>query len=45
MKFSLSKIRAIVTAPILALSACTFTKLMTTPLEKPTFTYTGSELV
>ena len=30
---------------ILALPGCLYTKLMTTPPEKPTFTYTGSELV
>jgi hypothetical protein len=32
-------------ALILALPGCTLTKLMTTGFEKPTFTYTGSELV
>ena len=45
MKFSYSIIRVVVAALILALPGCTFTKLMTTRFEKPTFTYTGSELV
>ena len=45
MKFSYNIIRLIILALILALSGCTFIKLMTTPLEKPTFTYTGFELV
>ncbi len=38
-------IRVVLFSLVLALPGCTFTKLMTTPLEKPTFTYTGSELV
>ena len=37
--------RVVVAALILALPGCTFTKLMTSRLEKPTFTYAGSELV
>ena len=37
--------RAVIAALVLALSGCTFTRLMTTQSEKPTFTYTGSELV
>ena len=37
--------RVVVAALILALSGCTYTKLMTTRFEKPTFTYAGSELV
>ncbi len=45
MKFSYSIIRVVILALILALSGCTFIKLMTTRLEKPTFTYTGFELV
>ncbi len=45
MKFSYSIIRVAVLALTLALSGCTFTKLMTTRLEKPTFTYTGTALV
>jgi len=45
MKFSYNIIRLIILALILALSGCTFIKLMTTRLEKPTFTYTGFELV
>jgi Late embryogenesis abundant protein len=35
----------VILALVIALPGCTFTRLMTTPLEKPTFTYTGSELV
>ena len=38
-------IRLVILAIILALSGCTYTKLLTTRLEKPTFTYTGFELV
>jgi len=38
-------IRAIILVLILALPGCTFTKLMTTRFEKPTFTYKGAELV
>jgi hypothetical protein len=38
-------IRVIILALLLALPGCTFAKLMTTRLEKPTFTYTGLELV
>ena len=35
----------VILALILALPGCTFTKLMTTRFEKPTFTYKGAELV
>jgi hypothetical protein len=35
----------VIVALILALPGCTFTKLMTTRFEKPTFTFAGSELV
>lgn len=45
MKFSYSIIRMVILALILALPGCTYTKLMTTRFEQPTFTYTGSELV
>jgi len=45
MIFSYNIIRVIIVGLILALPGCTFTKLMTTRFEKPTFTYTGSELV
>jgi hypothetical protein len=45
MKFLYSIIRLLILALILALSGCTFTKLLTTRLEKPTFTYKGFELV
>lgn len=45
MKFSFSMIRVFILALILALPGCTFTELLTTRFEKPTFTYTGSELV
>jgi len=49
MKYSYSLIHAVILAVILALilalPGCTYTKLMTTRFEKPTFTYTGSELV
>ncbi len=38
-------IRVVIVALILALPGCVYTKLMTTQLEKPTFTYTGAELV
>jgi hypothetical protein len=38
-------IRLVIAAIIIALPGCTFTKLMTTRFENPTFTYTGSELV
>ena len=37
--------RVVILALILALPGCTFTKLMTTRFEKPTFTFAGSELV
>jgi len=43
--FSYSIIHVVILALILALPGCTFTKLMTSRLEKPTFTYAGSELV
>jgi hypothetical protein len=45
IKFSYSIIRVAIFALILALPGCTFTELLTTRFEKPTFTYTGSELV
>jgi hypothetical protein len=45
MNFSYSTIRVVIAALILALPGCTYTRLMTTGFEKPTFTYTGSELV
>ncbi len=45
MKFSFSIIRVVLLALVLALPGCTYVKLMTTRFEKPTFTYTGSELV
>lgn len=45
MKFSYSIIQVVILALTLALSGCTFTKLITTRLEKPTFNYTGTELV
>ena len=38
-------IRVVILALILALPGCTFTKLMTSRFENPTFTYTGSVLV
>ena len=44
-KFSYSIILTITLALILALPGCTFMKLVTTPPEKPTFTYKGAELV
>jgi LEA14-like dessication related protein len=40
-----SMIRVIIFTLIIVLPGCTFTKLMTTRLEKPTFTYRGAELV
>jgi hypothetical protein len=45
MKRSRSMIRVVILAIILALPGCTFTKLLTTRFEKPTFTYKGAELV
>ena len=45
MKLSYSIILVVILALILALPGCTFSKLMTSRLEKPTFTYAGSELV
>ena len=45
MNSSYSIVRAVMVLLILALPGCLYTKLMTTPPEKPTFTYTGSELV
>jgi len=45
MKFSYGIIRLVILALILVLPGCTFTKLLTTRLEKPTFTYKGFELV
>jgi len=38
-------ISLVIVTLILALPGCTFTKLMTTRFEKPTFTYRGAELV
>ncbi len=45
MIFSYSIIRVVILALVLTMPGCTFTKLMTTRFEKPTFTYTGFELV
>lgn len=45
MTYSYSIIRVVILALILFLPGCTFTKLMTTHFENPTFTYKGSELV
>jgi hypothetical protein len=45
LKFSYSVLRVVIVALTLALPGCTFTKLMTSGFEKPTFTYAGSELV
>lgn len=45
MKFSYCIIRLVILALIFTLPGCTFIKLMTTRLEKPTFTYKGFELV
>jgi hypothetical protein len=45
MKLSYSIIRVVIFALILTLPGCTFTKLMNTRFEKPTFTFAGSELV
>jgi len=45
IKPSYTMIRIVILAIIITLPGCTFTKLMTTRFEKPTFTYTGSELV
>jgi hypothetical protein len=45
MIFSYRILRVVIAALILALPGCTFTKLMTTRFENPTFTFTGSELV
>lgn len=45
MQFSHWIIRAAVLALLLALQGCLFAKLVTSRLEKPTFTYKGSELV
>jgi hypothetical protein len=45
MKYSYSIIRMVILSLILALPGCTFTKLMTTRFEKPTFTYRGAELI
>jgi hypothetical protein len=43
--YSYSMIRVIILALIVTLPGCSFTRLMTTRFEKPTFTYRGSELV
>ena len=45
MKFSYGIILLFILALIFALPGCTFTKLLTTRFEKPTFTYKGLELV
>jgi hypothetical protein len=45
MRFSHSLICLALVAIILAQPGCTFTKLMTTRFENPTFTFAGSELV
>jgi len=45
MKYSYSAIPVDLLSLILALPGCTFTKLLTTRFEKPTFTYSGFELV
>jgi len=45
MKFSYGIILLFILALIFALPGCTFTKLLTTQFEKPTFTYKGLELV
>ena len=44
-KYSFSIIRVVSLVLIFALPGCLYTKLMTTRIEKPTFTYMGSELV
>jgi LEA14-like dessication related protein len=44
-RFSVTTRRTIIVISLLVLSGCAWAKLMTTRLEKPTFTYTGSELV
>ena len=45
MKFSDSIIHVVIAAVLFVLPGCAYIKLMTTRLEKPTFTYTGAELV
>jgi hypothetical protein len=45
MKSSYSMTRAVILALVLALPGCAFTTLLTARFEKPTFTYTGLELV
>ena len=45
MRFSYRIIPLVILTLILVLPGCTFTKLITTRFEKPTFTYRGSELV
>jgi hypothetical protein len=45
IKPSYTMIRVFILTLIVVLPGCTFTKLMTTRFEKPTFTYRGSELV
>ena len=45
MKFTCRFILLTLAALILALSGCTYTKLITTRFENPTFTFKGSELV
>jgi Late embryogenesis abundant protein len=44
-KFSYTICRAFFLVLLLILSGCALTKLFTTRLEKPTFTYAGSELI
>ena len=45
MKYSSRVISAVITVLVLVLPGCAFTKLMTSRFEKPTFTYTGTEVV
>jgi len=45
MKRTYSILRVVILALIVGMPGCTFTKLMTTRFEKPTFTYKGFELV
>jgi hypothetical protein len=45
MKYSCRILSAFIAVLVLVLPGCTFTKLMTSRFEKPTFTYTGTEVV
>ena len=45
LRSSCNMFRVIILALVIFLPGCTYMKLMTTRLEKPTFTYTGAELV